>query len=93
MQPECLKECGSRLNPCETCALLSPDEPDTPVVVYIEKDQLRMKSLETGDWALSPISQTEFVYMDGGVELTFIKGDDDRVDQVQRWGAVLSRKK
>jgi CubicO group peptidase (beta-lactamase class C family) len=69
------------------------DEPDTPVVVYIEKDQLRMKSPETGDWALSPISETEFVYMDGGVELTFIKGDDDRYDQIHRWGAVLSRTK
>jgi hypothetical protein len=42
---------------------------------------------------LSPISETEFVYMDGGVELTFIKGDDDRYDQIQRWGAVLSRTK
>jgi hypothetical protein len=71
----------------------APDEPDTPVVVYIEKDQLRMKSPETGDWALSPISETEFVYMDGGVEITFVKGDDDRYDQIQRWGAVLSRKK
>jgi CubicO group peptidase (beta-lactamase class C family) len=71
----------------------APDEPDTPVLVYIEKDQLHMKSLETGDWALSPISETEFVYMDGGVELTFVKGDNDRVDQIQRWGAVLSRKK
>jgi len=68
-------------------------EPDTPVVVYIEKDQLHMKSPEIGDWALSPISETEFVYMDGGVELTFIKGDDDRYDQIQRWGAVLFRKK
>jgi CubicO group peptidase (beta-lactamase class C family) len=71
----------------------APDEPDTPVVVYIEKDQLRMKSPETGDWALSPISETEFVYMDGGVEITFVKGDDDRYNQIQRWGAVLSRKK
>jgi CubicO group peptidase (beta-lactamase class C family) len=69
------------------------DEPDTPVVVYIEKDQLRMKSPETGDWALSPISETEFVYMDGGVEITFVKGDDDMYDQIQRWGAVLTRKK
>ena len=69
------------------------DETDTPVVVYIEKDQIRLKSPETGDWALSPISETEFVYMDGGVEITFIKGDDDRYDQIQRWGAVLSRKK
>ncbi len=69
------------------------DETDTPVVVYIEKDQLRMMSPETGDWALSPISETEFVYMDGGVEITFIKGDDDRYDQIQRWGALLSRKK
>lgn len=69
------------------------DEPDMPVVMYIEKGQLRMKSPETGDWALSPISETEFVYMDGGVELTFVKGDNDRYDQIQRWGAVLSRKK
>jgi CubicO group peptidase (beta-lactamase class C family) len=71
----------------------APDEPDTPVVVYIEKDQLHVKSAETGDWMLSPISETKFVYMDGGVELTFGKGDDDRFDQIQRWGAVLSRKK
>ena len=68
------------------------DEPDTPVVVYIEKDQLHIMSSETGDWALSPISETEFVYMDGGVVLTFIKGNDDRYDQIQRWGSVLSRK-
>jgi hypothetical protein len=61
--------------------------------VYIEKNQLHIKSSETGDWALSPISETEFVYMDGGVELSFVKGDDDRYDQIQRWGAVLSRKK
>ncbi len=71
----------------------APDEPDTPVVVYIENDQLRMKSPETGFWALSPISETEFVYMDGGVGITFVKGDDDRYDQIQRWGTVLSRKK
>jgi CubicO group peptidase (beta-lactamase class C family) len=70
----------------------TPDEPDMPVVVYMDKDQLRMKSPETGDWALSPISETEFVYMDGGVEITFIKGNDDKVDQIQRWGTVLSRK-
>jgi|WetSurMetagenome_2_1015567.scaffolds.fasta_scaffold69416_2 CubicO group peptidase (beta-lactamase class C family) len=69
------------------------DEPDTPVLVYIEKDQLHIKSSETGDWALSGISETEFVYMDGGVEITFIKGDDGRFDQLQRWGAVLTRKK
>jgi hypothetical protein len=69
------------------------DEPDTPVLVCIEKDQLHMKSPETGDWVLSPISETEFVYMDGGVEITFVKGDDDRYDQIQRWGVVLSRKK
>jgi hypothetical protein len=71
----------------------SSDEPDTPVLVSVEKDQLHIKSPETGDWALSPISETEFVYMDGGVELSFVKGDDDRYDQIQRWGAVLSRKK
>lgn len=68
-------------------------EPDTPVIVSIEKDQLHIQSADTGDWALSPISETEFVDMDGGVEITFIKGDDDQYDQIQRWGAVLSKKK
>jgi len=69
------------------------DEPDTPVVVCVEKDQLHIRSAETGDWALFPISETEFVYMDGGVEITFVKGPDGRIDQLIRWGAVLSRKK
>jgi len=67
------------------------DEPETPVLVYIDKDQLHIKSSETGDWALSPISETEFVYLDGGVELTFIKGSDGRNGQLHCWGAVLSR--
>lgn len=68
------------------------DEPDTPVVVYIDKDQLHLKSPDTGDWALAPVSETKFVYMDGGVEITFIKGPDGNYNQMQRWGAVLSRK-
>ena len=71
----------------------SSDEPDTPVLVYIDKDQLRIKSSETGDWPLFSVSETEFVYMDGGAEITFIKGDDGKCDQLQRWGEVLSRKK
>ena len=69
------------------------DEPDTPILVSVEKNLLHIKSSETGEWILSPISETEFVYMDGGVELSFVKGDEDRYDQIQRWGAVLSRKK
>jgi hypothetical protein len=69
------------------------DEPDIPVLVSIEKNQLHIKSSETGDWALSPISETEFVYLDGGVDITFLKGSDGRYDQINRWGAVLSRKK
>ena len=69
------------------------DEPDTPVLVSVEKNQLHIKSPETGDWALSPISETEFVYLNGGVYLTFVKGSDGRYDQITRWGAVLSRKK
>lgn len=69
------------------------EEPDTPVLVYIEKDQLHIKSPETGDWPLSPISETEFVYLDGGTDITFVKGSDGRYDQIKRWGAVLTRKK
>jgi CubicO group peptidase (beta-lactamase class C family) len=69
------------------------DEPDTPVLVSIENNQLHIKSPETGDWPLSPISETEFVYLDGGVDLTFIKGTDGTYDQIKRWGTVLSRRK
>lgn len=69
------------------------DEPDTPVLVSVEKNQLHIKSQETGDWALSPISATEFVYLEEGVDLTFVKGSDGRHDQIKCWGAVLSRKK
>jgi CubicO group peptidase (beta-lactamase class C family) len=69
------------------------DEPDTPVLVSIENDQLHIQFPDTGDWALSPISETEFVYLDGGAAITFIKGPDGRYDQIKRWGAVLSRKK
>jgi CubicO group peptidase (beta-lactamase class C family) len=71
----------------------TPEEPDLPVVVTIENDQLHLKSPETGDWVLDPVSETEFVYMDGGVEISFIMGAEGRVDQMQRWGVVLSRKK
>jgi CubicO group peptidase (beta-lactamase class C family) len=69
------------------------DDPDTPVLVSIEKDQLHIQSADTGDWALSPISETEFVYLDGGVAITFVKGPDGKYEQIKRWGAVLSRKK
>jgi CubicO group peptidase (beta-lactamase class C family) len=69
------------------------DEPATPVLVSIEKDQLHIQSPDTGDWALSPISETEFVYLDGGASITFVKGPDGGYDQIKRWGAVLSRKK
>ena len=52
----------------------SADEPDAPVLVSIEKDQLHLKSPDIGDWALSPVSETEFVYLDGGVVRHFCQG-------------------
>lgn len=70
----------------------SSDEPDTPVEVYIEKDQLHVKSPGARDWALAPLSETEFIYLDGGVEVTFTRGADGRCDQMNRWGSVLTRK-
>ncbi|MCJ7486948.1 MAG: beta-lactamase family protein [Candidatus Aminicenantes bacterium] len=69
------------------------DEPDTPVLVSIEKNQLHIKSPEIGDWALSPLSETEFVYMDGGVFITFVKGTVGSYDQIKTMGQVFSRKK
>jgi hypothetical protein len=69
------------------------DEPDTPVLVSVENGRLHIQSPDTGDWPLSPVSETEFVYLDGGVAVTFVKGADGRYGQLKRWGAVLSRKK
>lgn len=69
------------------------DEPDTPVLVSIEGHQLHINSPDTGDWPLSPVSETEFVYLDGGSSVTFIKGPDGRIDKIQRWGVELTRKK
>jgi CubicO group peptidase (beta-lactamase class C family) len=71
----------------------APDEPDTPIFVSIENGQLHINSSETGDWPLHPVSETEFVYMDGGVTLTFAKATDGCYDQIERWGTLLSRKK
>ena len=71
----------------------SADESEAPVLVSIEKDQLHLKSPDIGEWALSPVSETEFVYMDGGISVTFVKGSDGRYDQVKYWDIVHSRKK
>jgi CubicO group peptidase (beta-lactamase class C family) len=71
----------------------SADESDAPVLVSVEKDQLHLKSPDVGDWALSPVSETEFVYLDGGISVTFVKGSDGRYDQVKYWDIVHSRKK
>jgi len=69
----------------------SADEPDVPILVSIEDEQLHIKSTETGDWPLYPISDTEFVYLDGGASLTFTKNPDGVYDKIERWGKVLSR--
>jgi hypothetical protein len=68
-------------------------EPDTLFLVSIEKNQLHIKSSEIGDWALSPVSETEFVCLDAGVSITFVEGSDGRYDQIKAMGQVLSRKK
>ena len=71
----------------------SADASDAPVLVSVEEDQLHLKSPDIGDWALSPVSETEFVYLDGGISVTFVKGPDGRYDQVKYWDALFSRKK
>jgi hypothetical protein len=71
----------------------SADASDAPVLVSIERDRLHLKSPDIGDWALSPVSETEFVEMDGGNSVTFVKGADGRYDQIKLWGNAYSRKK
>ncbi len=58
-------------------------QPNMPFLVSIEKDGLHVKSLATGDMALLPMSETEFVYLDGGMFITFVKGDDGSFDQMK----------
>jgi len=68
-------------------------EPETPFLITLEGNQLHFNSSETGDWALYPISETEFVYLDGEVHITFVRGPDGRYDQIRLMGQELSRKK
>jgi CubicO group peptidase (beta-lactamase class C family) len=70
----------------------SAEEPDAPVLVSIEKDQLHLKSPDIGDWALSPVSETEFVYLDGGASVAFVMGSDGRYAQIKLGDSVFSRK-
>lgn len=68
------------------------DEPDAPFLVSVEHNQLHFRSPETGDWALSPVSETEFVYLDGGVFITFVKSPDGTCEKMETMGRVLSRR-
>ncbi len=68
------------------------DEPDVPVLVSLAENQLHVRSPETGDWALSPVSETEFVYLDGGVVITFVKSPDGTCDTMETMGRAFSRR-
>lgn len=58
-------------------------QPKMPFFVSIEQDGLHVKSLATGDLALLPMSETEFVYLDGGIFITFVQGADGSFDQMK----------
>jgi hypothetical protein len=62
------------------------------LVVSSENNQIHVKSAELGDWALSPVSETEFVFLDGGTTITFVKGADGKVEQMKFWGMELCKK-
>jgi len=58
-------------------------QPKMPFLVSIEKGGLHIKSLAFGDMALLPTSETEFVYLDGGMFITFVKGAGGNFDQMK----------
>ena len=58
-------------------------EPGMPFLVSIEKDRLHIKAAAIGDWALFPISETKFIYLDRGIYVTFVKGADGKFDQMK----------
>ncbi len=58
-------------------------QPNMPFLVSVEENRLHVKSLATGDMAFLPMSETEFVYLDGGMFITFVKGADGNFDQIK----------
>lgn len=58
-------------------------EPQTPFLMTIEENQLHFQSSETGDWTLSPISETEFVCLNNEVHIVFKKNLEGRYDEIE----------
>jgi len=75
------------------------DQPKMPVLVSIDEGHLVVKSMATGKMELLPMSETEFVYLDGGIFITFVQGDEGNFDQMKvkiagsSMEMVLNRKK
>jgi hypothetical protein len=70
-----------------------------PFLVSIDEGRLVVKSLATGKMELLPMSETKFVYLEGGMFITFVKGADGNFDRVivnpsgSSMEMVLDRKK
>jgi hypothetical protein len=58
-------------------------QPKMPILVSIEDGHLVVKSMATGKMDLLPMSETEFVYLDGGIFITFVQGTDGDFDQMK----------
>lgn len=65
--------------------------PDIPFIVSLQGDRLLVYSSE-GKWTLTPTSETEFVDMESGLTVCFVKGPDGRINQIKVMGMVLNRK-
>jgi hypothetical protein len=58
-------------------------QPNMPILVSIDEGRLVVKSMATGKMSLLPMSETEFVYLDGGMFITFVQGDFGSFDQMK----------
>jgi len=58
-------------------------QPNMPILVSIEEGRLCVKSMATGKMSLLPMSETEFVYLEGGIFFTFVRGADKSINQIK----------
>lgn len=60
--------------------------------VTIKGKRLHLTSPEIGDWPLSPLSDTKFIYIEGGSTVTFAKNPAGEIDKMTLWGQTRSKK-
>jgi CubicO group peptidase (beta-lactamase class C family) len=71
---------------------LDDDAAEPPYRVTIEGNRLHLTHPDIGDWSLSPLSETEFMYLDNGTTVTFSKDAAGAVESLSLWGQARRKR-